>query len=354
MKNIILVLLASCNFTYAQSNIGPRIIELDSMMNEVMDIVGFPGVALAIMKDGKVMHKANYGYASLEHEVPVGDQTSFQLYSLTKPLISIAIFQFVERAKIDLDNSVTDYVPGLPQDWKDVKVKHLMTHSSGLPDMFGSNPFEFRDLSESQAKERVFNLPIRFEPGEKYEYNQTNSWLMKEIIEKISGNDLQTHIRSTQFPKSNKESVYFLSDAREIVKHKATSYFPWIKGHLTIDLPYVNGDYFFAGNGLHVTLNEMIKWDDRFSKNELLSQKYKESMWEAFDYKKDNKVFAPGWNIHSSSNDISYGFTGSSVTMYRTIPSKKISVILLANGFENNYSQHALMEQIIQLVENQE
>lgn len=353
MKYIIFFLLLQYNLIHAQSKSEIRIDDLDLMMNEVIDIVGFPGVALAVIKNGKVVHRANYGYASLEHEVALSNQSSFQLYSLTKPIIATAIFGLIEKGELSLETSIREYINDLPTAWSAVKVKHLMTHSSGLPDMFGSNPYEFQELTEGQAKQRVFAIPSKFAPGERYEYNQTNSWLMKAIIESVTNEDLEDYIRRTQFPGASDESMYFLSDAREIVKHKVTSYFPWLRGHLTIDLPYVNGEYFYAGNGLHLTLSEMIKWDQRFSNNEIISEKTKQKMWKPFNYSNDDEIFASGWNIHRSSDTEGYGFTGSSVTMYRTIPSKNLSIILLANGFENNYSQHALMDQIIQLVENQ-
>jgi len=327
--------------------------ELDDFINQVISDVGMPGAAVAVINNGKVIHRNNYGWASIEHEVPVSDRSSFQLYSLTKPIISVAIFKLIEEGVLDLEDDITTHIDGLPKAWSNVKVKHLMTHSTGLPDMFGSNPYELQDLTESQAKQRVFDMSIRFEAGSRFEYNQTNAWLLKELIESVSKEGLEDYIRRTQFTESDKESMYFLGDAREIVKHKTTSYFPWLKGHLTIDLPYVNGEYFYAGNGLHVTLNELIKWDQQFTANQLISKRTKEIMWTPFPYANDDEIFASGWNIHRTNANYSYGFTGSSVTMYRTIPEKELSVIFLANGFTNNYSQHALMDEIIRLVENQ-
>lgn len=353
MRVIVLLWLCS-TLVCAQSETNVRISELDQMMKEVMDVVGFPGVALAVIKDGEVIHRANYGYASLEHQVPISDKSTFQLYSLTKPIIAVSIFQYVEDGKLNLEDNIVDHISGLPSSWNTVKIEHLLTHCSGLPDMFGRNPYEFQHLSEQEAKNRIYNLPIIFAPGETYEYNQTNSWLLKEVIETVSGKSLEQHIRQSQFAEAEKSEVYFLSDAREIVKYKTTSYFPWLKGHLTIDLPYVNGPYFLAGNGLHLSLDQFITWDKKFRSNELLKAKTKHLMWEPYTYTDDHKIFSYGWNIHKSELGKGYGFTGSSVTMYRHVPELDLSVIFLANGFENNYSQHLLMDQIIRLVNNHE
>lgn len=330
----------------------PNITEVDDFVNAVVDEVGFPGVGMAIIKNGKVIHRKNYGFANLEHEVATTDRTTYQLYSLTKPVIAVSIFQFVEKKKLSLEDRITDHINEVPKEWKEVKIKHLLTHCSGLPDMFGSNPFQYRELNEEESKERIFKMPLRFEAGEKYEYNQSNYWALKEIIERLSGKTLENHIRITQFPDSDESTMYFLSDAREIVKHRATSYFPWVKGHLTIDLPYVNGDYFLACNGLHVTVEEMIKWNRRLTNNELITPASKKIMWAPFTYKSDDTIFANGWNIHNKVDGDGYGFTGSSVTMYRIIPEKGLSVIFLANGFSQYYSQHALMDEIVRLVEN--
>ena len=216
--------------------------------------------------------------------------------------------------------------------------------------MVGNNPYELRDLNEAEAKERVYGLPLRFDVGVKYDYNQTNFWLLKEVIEKVTEMELSDFIFKTQFPNSTPDNVLFSSDAREIVKNRATPYFPWIKGKLMIDLTYTNGDYFYACNGFHLTLEEFIKWDKRLENNELISEDSKNRMWQLFPYLHSDKSFSYGWEATMINEKRGYGFSGAMSTFYRVYPSENLSIIFLSNGFSKMYNQDAFTDTLVEMI----
>ncbi|WP_170827450.1 serine hydrolase domain-containing protein [Roseivirga sp. 4D4] len=325
-----------------QSDLNTKLAELDDFLSMAQGEVGFPGIAFAVMQGEEVILQKNLGYANLEHKVAVSHNTVFPLYSLTKPFIAVGVFSLIENGKLTLDDFASNYVDGLPDSWKNVQIKHLLSHSSGLPDMAGSNPYEIRDFTKEQAKDRVFEMPLIFQKGEKYAYNQTNFWLLKEIIEKVSGEELSDFIIHNQFPNANDEGVFFSADAREVIPGRATAYFPWVKGKLMIDTPYANGDYFLACNGFHITLENFIQWDQRLRTNHLISEASRNAMWKLFDYTNSEKSFAYGWEVTNLNNEIGYGFSGAMATFYRTYPKKNISIIFLSNGFASMYNQDAL------------
>lgn len=324
--------------------------ELDLFIKDVQEQVGIPGIAIAIIKDEKVLFKRNYGFANLEHEVLISEKSKFLLYSLTKSFISVGVFNLIEQNKLSLEDSISSHVADLPESWHSVQVKHLLSHSSGLPDIFVGNPYEQTEYNEEQAKERVFSLPISFEAGKQYEYNQTNFWLLKLIIEKVSEKGLSEFIIDHQFPDASEKDVFFSYDSRDIIKHRVTSYFPWLKGELIIDLPYNDGDYLVASNGLHITLDEFIDWDRRFNSGKIISEESKKTMWEVFPYSDSKESFAYNWNVYKTDNSLAYGFSGSMCTIYRTIPSKNLSIIFLSNGFTNMFNQRAIIDFIEQIV----
>lgn len=254
--------------------------KIDAYIKELMATSGIPGVALAVIKDGSVIHQNNYGYASIEHQVPITEHSIFRLYSLTKPIVAVGIFQLIEAGKLNLNDAVSKYVEGLPGKWNQVKIKHLLSFSSGLPELI--EPYnEVKDLNEDQISKRVFSESKRFDVGEKFEYNQTNFWLLQKVIENISGQRLSTFILENQFQNAT-DTVFFSSDARDIITHRVTPYFPFEKGELTITHPYYQGDYSNALNGLHLTLDDFIKWDKRFANNEFITKKTKDIMWSNF------------------------------------------------------------------------
>ena len=319
---------------------------MDQFILSKIEEYAIPGAALAIIQEGKLIHKNFYGYANLEHRVPVHENTTFSLYSLTKPIISAAVFKLQEEGYLKLEDKIAIYLDDLPSSWGEIRVKHLLAQTSGLPDMFGSNPLEFRDLNENEAQARVYKLPVKFKAGDRFDYVQTNSWLLKRIIEICINQQLEDFIRTTQFENTDKEHMYFSCDARDIIVHRATSYFPWIKNGLVIDLPYTNGDYLIAANGLHLSLEAMIEWDKRLTNGDIVSMKSLKKMRSTYPYDRDDTLFGYGWGVYFVKGFASYGFSGSMATNYRYFPQDKISVILLTNGFTHNYSQNKLIEQI--------
>ena len=132
---------------------------------------------------------------------------------------------------------------------------------------------------------------------------------------------------------NNTRSVIFSSDARDIIKNRATSYFPFSKGTMTIEHPYYLGDYSYSMNGLNVTLQDLIEWDKRFNSEKLIKKKTIDLMWKSYPFSNSDDLFAYGWGKFSSSNYLSYGFTGTGCTLYRNFPEKNLSIIFLANGF---------------------
>jgi len=94
---------------------------IDEYVQHIISRHQLPGVALAIIKDGKVIHQKNYGKANLEHNVPMSDQSIFRVYSLTKLFVATGVFQLVEENKLSLDDSISDFVPNLPDAWSKVQ-----------------------------------------------------------------------------------------------------------------------------------------------------------------------------------------------------------------------------------------
>ena len=349
-KLILLCLLLCSSFAAAQQASTITHAEnhpaIDAYVQSVIAQVGIPGLALAVVKDNQVIHRQNYGYANLEHQVPVSDASIFRVYSLTKPIVAVGVFQLIEHGDLRLEDKVSKYIMDLPKAWQGIRIKHLLSHSSGLPDM-APIP-DFQDLTEEQASGKVFEQQCRFKPGEEYDYNQTGFWLLKQVIESITGTDLATWIAAEQFP-SPCDTAFFSSDSRDIIRDRATPYFPFTKGTLTLDHSYLQGTYAHAQNGLNISLEEFVKWNERLLQNQLLKPETRALMWEAFPYTKSNKVFTYGWDKHQKDGRVSYGFSGSLVTAYRVFPAENMSIIFLSNGLTEFYNIERVMDEIARL-----
>ena len=322
--------------------------EIDKYINQLKNRHGIPGIALAIIKDGKTIHKKNYGNANIEHNVPITDKSIFRVYSLTKPIVATGLFQLLEKNKISLEDEISEYVTDLPISWQAVKIKHLLSHSSGLPDIV-----KYQELSEEEAKRNVFDDPMHFEKGRKFEYNQSNFWLLQRAIENISGIGLEGFIISKQFlSQEEHKSAFFSTDSKDIIMNRVTAYFPFDNGKMQIDNTS-RERYLTAANGLNITLDEFIKWDRKLNSGELINNSIKEKMWSLFPYAESNRSFTYGWNYKTINNHISYGFSGSMITAYRNFPNDNLSIIFLSNGFEYWYNIERAINQIAGLVDEE-
>ncbi|MFK8061083.1 MAG: serine hydrolase [Polaribacter sp.] len=323
--------------------------EIRTYINHIIKRHQIPGVSLAIIKNDSLLMKEHFGKANLEHNVPLSDSSIFRVYSLTKPIVSVAIFQLIEKGKLSLEDEISKYLKELPQTWNTIKIKHLLTHSSGLPDMVPFSKIE--KLTEKQAQVLIFSEDLLSEKGEKYQYNQTNSWLLQKIIKKVSGEKMKDFIIDNQF-KGERKNVFFSSDSKQIVSNRVTPYFYFETGKIQIDHPSLVGDYMFASNGLNITLNEFIKWHKRLKNNELLKLSTKENMWKTFDYTKSDKIFAFSWNKINVNKHPSCGFSGSYVTAYRIFPDDDLSIVFFANGLGNYFDIDNIINHIASLVDD--
>lgn len=105
---------------------------VDKFVAERMQALKIPGLALAVLKDGKVLKMSVYGQANLETETPVKPESVFMIASLSKQFIATAILLLQKDGKLSLDDKVSKYLDGFPDAWKEITFRQLLTHTSGI------------------------------------------------------------------------------------------------------------------------------------------------------------------------------------------------------------------------------
>ncbi|KAB1154215.1 beta-lactamase family protein [Tenacibaculum aiptasiae] len=331
---------------YSQSNhlAQKREIAIDNYINEVTKKYGITGTAVAILKDGKVIYKKYQGKSNLEYNIPISEQSLFRMHSLSKIFVSVGIFQLIEKNKISLEDKISKYLEDLPQSWKHIKIKHLLSHSSGLPDVI-----ELESNSDEKAiAEIIYKKEKRFKPGDKADYNQTNFWLLNRIIRKISKRDFKEFILKDQFDSNDKEARF--SNIQEIIPHRISEYKPNKKGQLK-NFYFKVPEYLYGAAGLHITLNKFIEWDKKLNDESLLKISSKKKMLAPFIYKKGKGFTEGGWDLQSLNGFSTYGFNGGGLVNYRRIPSKNLSIIWLTNGYSIPYPIERVTNAIAGLID---
>lgn len=350
MKPIILFsfLLLVHDFCFSQNEVTIKR-SIDAYLQQVQKLNQIPGLAVAVVKGGRVIYEGYYGKSSLETNAVVDKHTLFSIFSTTKLVSTVGVFQLLEKGQLSLEDKISTYIDSLPPAWKEVKIKNLLTHSSGLPDVvrFEDIPFTLPDREKLQ---RLAQKPMQFETGHQFGYNQTNYWLLTMIIEKLTGQTFDDYILKNQFP-SAKAGVVFSSNRSEVIMNRASRYDFNAKLKKYERNTSNNGTRAHSGNGLNLTLSELIRWNDDLDRNILLKTETRAIMWSPFSFKNKTSSFLHGWGQYPVNKIRSYGFSGGNVTAFRKFVNNDLSIIFLSNGYRYFSVQDEVINHIVGIVD---
>src|SRR5687767_5133419 len=162
---IALCLLALASTTTAQAD------PTDDYIAAQMRSQNIPGLSLAIIKDGKIVKMQGYGLADVKGKVPATPETVYDIASIGKSLVATGMMLLAEEGLLSIDDPITKHLDGLPQSWGGITIRHLLTHTSGV--VRDSPGYEqYRDRDDSEVIRTAYSLPLRFAPGEKWEYSK--------------------------------------------------------------------------------------------------------------------------------------------------------------------------------------
>ena len=233
---------------------------------------GEPGAAVAVLRDGEVLHCKGYGLANVEWGVPITPDTVFHIASLTKQFTATAIMMLKERGLLSLEAPLEAYLPEFPTQRGRITVRHLLNHTSGiktyttLANFFDGTSRHHVSLDELVA--RIASLPVEFEPGARFLYNNSGYVLLGAIIEQTSGLKYRDFLAREIFAPLGMSQTRYLFD-EPIVPQRAAGY---RRGHDAIEnAPYESATYFHAAGGLGSTLRDLVKWNCAIRKNIVVS-----------------------------------------------------------------------------------
>lgn len=155
-------------------------------------IVGqhIPGLSLAVVREGKLVKARGYGLANVELAVPATELTVYQIASVTKPFTAEAVMILVDQGKLSLNDRIGERLADLPTAWHEVTIRHLLSHTSGIPDYTNTPAFQGDRNREYRPRElvaMVTEAPLEFSPGDKWNYSNTGYVLLGLLIEEASG-----------------------------------------------------------------------------------------------------------------------------------------------------------------------
>jgi CubicO group peptidase (beta-lactamase class C family) len=189
----------------------------------VSDDPSFFNGGLLIARGGRPIVQQVVGYSDLASRTPNTAQSVFQMASAAKPFTSVAVLQLRDRGLLRLDDPVARHVPGFP--YPAITIRHLLTHTSGLPDLELFEPLVAKEPSHVVTGANLvpaliaWQRPVRFHPGEQFRYSNINYQLLARLVTMVSGQPFPQYVRDRIFRPAGMRSSYVLG-ARAIGPHR--------------------------------------------------------------------------------------------------------------------------------------
>lgn len=348
--SIVLLVLISCSDKERADPYAGVRPKLDSLVAGVSD---FSGVLLVADSGNVVYHKA-VGFRNFDTKEPIDTTSIFELASVSKQFTSMVIMILKEEGKLAYDDPLEKYIPGLP--YKNITIRHLLTHTSGLPD-YQAVMDQHWDKTKVAGNPECIEYLIkytpakRFEPGEKYEYSNTGYMLLASVAEKASGVDFVAFARTRIFVPVEMTNTDIRTQAEKTllpqmawghiwVKEKSA----WVRADSMIQFNY--GIWLGNRKGpgrISSTSSDLLKWDQKLYNGKLVSDRTLNEAFTPMTLNSDSvSNYGFGWTIqnhptlgkvarHSGSNP------GYNTHIVRYVDVNR-TIILLCNNAHPNFN----------------
>lgn len=294
-----------------------------------------PGLALAIVENGVVTKLRGYGYANLEHDVPVTADSVFELASVTKQFTAAAIMLLVEEQKVGLDDPITQYLPPAPEGWRAMTIRHLLTHTAGLAGLGDGFRSMFAggvraNYTTAQMLAAAMKDPISFAPGERWQYSDVGYFLLGMIIEKVSGQRYGEFLKQRFFQPLGMSASSVL-DQSAILKNRVAGY--TLRDGQHIHIRRTTQFELTSHFGVFTSARDLARWEIALASGKVLKPASLEQMWTPLTFS-DGTHHNYGFAWFTSTNRLGrrvISHSGITGTEYSRYPDDKLAFIVLTN-----------------------
>jgi len=322
------------------SAVAVRADNVDDFVKAEMQKQHVPGVSVAVIKDGKIIKVEGYGMSNVELNVPARPDTVYKIGSVSKQFIASGIMLLIEEGRISLDDAVSKFLEGTPDTWKAITVRHLLTHTSGIVrEAPGFDPLKIQN--DADVIKTAYTLPLRFAPGEKWEYCNVGYFTLAEIIRKVTGKPWGDYLGERLFSPLEMNATR-TTTVTELVQNRANGYV-WRNGKLQ------NAEVYFAlrpSGAFLSTVLDLAKWDAALYTDRVLKQPARAQMWTPVKLN-DGKShpYGFGWELDTVAGHklVRHGgsLPGFRAGLLRFVDDK-LTVVVLTNGDNANPGSIAL------------
>lgn len=319
---------------------------VDRYLQAEMARRGIPGLQVAVVRHGRIEKLASYGKANLELEVPVTDDLLFQINSTTKSFTSVGVLMLAEAGQLALDDPIGKHLEGLPASWRDVTIRQLLSHTSGLPDIV-DNPMSGTMLARNvpDALRLLGPKPMMFPRGTSWSYNQTNYMLLGMLIEAKTGMPWPEFCLTRELAPLGITRARF-GDARTVVPGRASGYTKYnTSGEKVTVLDQVENTWYefepflYTAAALNISARDFATWVIGLLDGKLISRKSLDEIWTptrladgtVFHLPDTPLGYGLGWPLFDRAQHRAAGGSGGVRAGFYVYPDDDLAIVVLTN-----------------------
>jgi len=268
MKHILIVISAAfvllSNKAFAINN--DRLPEkIDSVVFKYVK-QGDPGGVVGVVTSKGVLFKKAYGLMNLEYNLPNSDSSCFNLASMSKQFTAFAILQLEKEQKINLDDDVHVYLPGLPAYSAKVTVRQLLHHTSGIASTDNLRLFAGKSMESPWNADDEYNMikrydKLNFKPNDEHLYSNAGYFLLAKIVEKVSGLSFADYVKANIFMPLGMNNALVYDMQGKPVYNKAYDYG---KSGNDFVQKFSGLTSIYGSTNVYASLNDMLAWSRVF------------------------------------------------------------------------------------------
>lgn len=256
---------------------------IDDLIIQYMQDNHVPGLALSITQAPYITRIVGYGLADSERKLLVASNTLFNIGQLSQAFTAVAIMQLKQQGKLKLDEWITAYLSDVPLSWSSITIRHLLTHSSGLPS-FNKEPFDSsQDYSFSDLVQSLVDKPLLFPPGSKMNPSASDYYFLGKIVEKASGLSYEEHVTKNQIERLGLKHTFFISNVSSANNELNNGSNPFKHSQFLINANFINPSELAQGYGEKegkFVPSTTLNWSSSYADSGIVASAEDLSLWD--------------------------------------------------------------------------
>jgi CubicO group peptidase (beta-lactamase class C family) len=387
---IIILLLGSCNQSFKETTPEKAGMSGDTLELAAQKIEAYiesgklAGISIMVVKDAMVVQRENFGYANIDNQQAIEDNTIFRIYSMTKPVTAVALMTLFDEGKFELDDKVSKYIPEfeymmvynkdadhyLDFQEEEMSIRNLLTHTSGIP--YGWSPNSFVDScyrannimnwdsTIAYKVKQMSELPLKFQPGSRWDYGLSID-VAGYLVEVLSGEPLDAYFKSRIFdPLKMDDSGFFCPEekhARLAEVYTRTREAELVQGtNIDNDVFRKPVTAFLGGAGMVSTIDDYARFCQmminggeldgvRILEESTVALIMSDQLPEGASYMGDDMGYGLAGQVNIESGE--YSWSGAATTSFWIDPANNMIVLAFAQLMPSNYSAASEYRKIV-------